>query len=71
MTYEQVDNIEEATHWVGLYDPKFEPEERIILYKPYILFESSDGETAIIDELGDDINLWLCHKGYFVKEVVE
>lgn len=35
----------------------------------YKLFKSSDGELAIIDDQGRDINLWLFHKGYFVKEI--
>ena len=42
---------------------------RVTLGKPYDLFRSSlDDEVVIIDDLGQDINLWLCHKGYLVKE---
>lgn len=47
---------------------KYSTDERIILDVPYRLFDCrEDGELVIIDNTGHDINLWLCHFGYFVK----
>lgn len=45
---------------------------RIILDTPYRLFDCrDDGELVIMDNKGRDINLWLCHNGYFVKKVYQ
>lgn len=68
MDYIKVDDIEDATHWVATSDERY-TRERVTLGIPYKLFLSRDGEISIIDDYKSDINLWLCHNGYFVKRI--
>lgn len=63
-----VTNPEEATHWIPTYDSRYK-NDSATLNQPYKLFKSLDGEISLIDDDGNDINLWLAHKGYFVKEI--
>lgn len=50
---------------------KFSNDVRVVLGKKYPLFKSHyDDEIVIVDNTSKDINLWLCHKGYFVKEII-
>lgn len=46
---------------------RYSDDTRVTLDIPYRLFDCrDDGEMVIIDNTGHDINLWLCHHGYFV-----
>jgi hypothetical protein len=52
-----------------LLEEEFNDDILVTLGKPYKLSISKDDEEYVItDDLGREVNLWILHAGYFVKE---
>lgn len=72
MEYTLTNNIEEATHWLSLFDSDSPVRDSVIPHKTYELYKLKDDigfkEYFILDENGNFSMIYLCHKGVYVRE---